>query len=261
MTMPELLTGELPADVVAEAEPEPQPEPKAPEVLQTELTTAQAEIAKLRNDLKALRGLRGKESDRDSLMQDIREEIAEVKRTNAALVKALGSGNTDSLAADVSRIEGETYQQRAARNFQSQYATLWTELQAALTDEDGKAILNLQDSPELEAVRSQWLSFYNAEKMGVPERLAGFATAVAQAHTAVRRFERAAAREDAKKVRTTAAQRTKKALEEAGVHDLDTGAGTAGQHVTADNIDALFTEGRYSPAKYRHFLETGVIRQ
>ena len=125
----------------------------------------------------------------------------------------------------------------------------------------GKAILNLQDSPELEAVRIQWMNYYNAEKMEVPERLAGFATAVAQAHTAVRRFERAAAREDAKKAKTTAAQRTKKALEEAGVHDLDTGAGSAGQHVTVENIDTLFNEGHYSPAKYRHFLDTGVIRQ
>lgn len=196
---------------------------------------AEAARTKVENDLKALRGLRMTEAQREERMTAILEEIrrnaddtAEIKQTNAALIKALGNNTTEELPAEIEKLQGQSAQTRAARNFDLQYRSLWEDFQGAIQDTEGNPILDLEKAPELEEARKTWTAAYNGTGMSAEERLVMFAKGIAQANRATKTALRTRSAAESKKVKDDAQAATKKRLDDAGVLDLDTGPEAGG---------------------------------
>ena len=223
-----------------------------------EAASARAQVAKLENDLKALKGLQGKNSNRDALMQEIKDDIAEVRASNKALFKAMAEGNTENLPQEAARIANEGAQSRANRSFQAQHASLLEQLQEAVQDDDGKPVIDVFTAPELEDDRqslAQLRRDIEAGKASQSEYLGELAGIIARAgKIANRKITADRVKAETRKVEDRA---NKKITEKGGVLDLDTGpgAGAAGPKTLDQltNVDTRF--GRMSPTQRREHRE------
>jgi len=186
---------------------------------------AEAEKVKLNNDLKALRGSRLQQQERDDILHSINDRMDAMERRDEALFKALGDNNPEVLPSEMDRINQERGQDRATQNFVAQYGSLWEDLQETLQDEDKTQILDFFTAPELADIHAEWKRYHSDPQMGQAEKIAGFARLVGQSSRVVRQVERARAKEETKKVKDEARANVKEQLNEAGVIDLDLGPG------------------------------------
>ena len=148
-----------------------------------------AENRKLTNDLKSLRGLRMTESQREDRQAKIEENLDTLGRQMSVLVKALGENTTEELPAEVAKIEWDAQQRGASRSFEAQCQALALDLQEAVQDSEGNAVLDMKTSPELAEARETWTKAYrdaDAGRITHLEYLALFAKVVSQANKAAK---------------------------------------------------------------------------
>lgn len=235
--MPEETKLEAPQPETKEAAPPVLPVQdgaKAPEVtvdgLKAELEATRETAKKLERDLKALRGARVSQEERDARLEDIQADFKAMRETQTKLLGALTQGWVETLPDEVKKIEAEdtertqkVIQERGSRSFTAVHNRLLGELQGLVTGDDGKPILDLNESPEMEGVRETWGRAFNAKDIG------GLAEALNEAHKVMRRLERAQLKEAAKKAAEERVDKAvKQKLDQAAVHDLDTGGGAGG---------------------------------
>jgi len=182
---------------------------------QAQVKERDAEIAKLKNDLKASSGRRGRQNQTEQLLLGQGNDIRTLNSRLDALLKAMSSGDTDNLPAELSAIQEQSVQTQATIDYETQWTELSHELVDSLVDDTGATVLDLHASQELAEVREMWTQAHNRKD------IAGLHRAIAAAQKVARTAERTQ--------RTTSA-----ADEETTEFDLSTGPSAGGAGMSDD---------------------------
>ena len=188
---------------------------------QGQLDERDAEVAKLKNDLKANNGRRGRQNQMEQLLLGQGNDIRTINNRLDALMKAMSSGETYSLPAELSAIQEQAAQTQATLNYESAWNELSQELVDSVVDDTGATVLDLHESPELAAVRDMWTQAHNRRDV------AGLHRAIAEAQKVARSVERS-------QRRVTAPAPPPEELEETGEFDLSTGPSAGGAGMSDD---------------------------
>ena len=182
---------------------------------QAQVQERDAEIAKLKNDLKASSGRRSRQNQTEQLLLGQGNDIRTINNRLDALMKAMSSGETDNLPAELSAIQEQAAQTQASLNYEAEWNELSQELVDSVVDDTGTQVLDLHNGPELAAVREMWTQAHNRKD------IAGLHRAIAAAQKVARTAERTQ--------RTTSA-----ADEETTEFDLSTGPSAGGAGMSDD---------------------------
>ena len=182
---------------------------------QAQVQERDAEIAKLKNDLKASSGRRGRQNQTEQLLLGQGNDIRTINNRLDALMKAMSSGETDNLPAELSAIQEQAAQTQASLNYEAEWNELSQELVDSVVDDTGAQVLDLHNGSELAAVREMWTQAHNRKD------ITGLHRAIAAAQKVARTAERTQ--------RTTST-----AEEETTEFDLSTGPSAGGAGMSDD---------------------------
>jgi hypothetical protein len=182
---------------------------------QAQLQERDAEIAKLKNDLKASSGRRGRQNQMEQLLLGQGNDIRTINSRLDALLKAMSSGETDNLPAELSAIQEQAAQTQATIDYETQWSELSQELVDSVVDDTGATVLDLHSAQELAEVREMWTQAHNRKD------IAGLHRAIAEAQKVARRAERSQ-------------RATRVAEEETTEFDLSTGPSAGGAGMSDD---------------------------
>ena len=182
---------------------------------QAQVTERDAEIAKLKNDLKASSGRRGRQNQTEQLLLGQGNDIRTINNRLDVLLKAMSSGDTDGLPAELTAIQEQSAQTQATIDYDRQWTELSQELVDSVADDTGATVLDLHAAQELADVREMWTQAHNRKDV------AGLHRAIAEAQKVARRAERT--------------QRTAPSAEEETTEfDLSTGPSAGGAGMSDD---------------------------
>ena len=151
---------------------------------QAQVQERDAEIAKLKNDIKASSGRRGRQIQTEQLLLGQGNDIRTINNRLDALMKAMSSGETDNLPAELSAIQEQAAQTQATIDNDTQWTELSQELVDSVVDDTGATVLDLHAAQELAEVREMWTQAHNRKDV------AGLHRAIAEAQKVARRAER-----------------------------------------------------------------------
>jgi hypothetical protein len=151
---------------------------------QAQVQERDAEIAKLKNDIKASSGRRGRQNQTEQLLLGQGNDIRTINNRLDALMKAMSSGETDNLPAELSAIQEQAAQTQASLNYEAEWNELSQELVDSVVDDTGAQVLDLHNGSELAAVREMWTQAHNRKD------IAGLHRAIAEAQKVARTTER-----------------------------------------------------------------------
>ena len=187
-----------------------------------------AKASKAENDKKAIQGARRKADDQDSLLQEILTRLESGEKANAALVRALASQDTEALSGELTTIQSEAAQVRAATRFQTQYKSVYESIIEDAQDDEGKSLVDLEKDERLQAFREEVVAGY---KKG---SIADIVNALPKFHRVIRQIERENAKSAVAKAKEEAEVTSNKKLKSAGLGDHDLGAPAAGSGNSAN---------------------------
>jgi uncharacterized phage infection (PIP) family protein YhgE len=186
---------------------------------QAQVQERDAEIAKLKNDLKASSGRRGRQNQTEQLLLGQGNDIRTINNRLDALMKAMSSGETDNLPAELSAIQEQAAQTQASLNYEAEWNELSQELVDSVVDDTGAQVLDLHNGSELAAVREMWTQAHNRKD------IAGLHRAIAEAQKVARVTERKQRR---------AAPAVAQDQDETDEFDLSTGPSAGGAGMSDD---------------------------
>ena len=205
---------------------EPQEESEAPDGPQEEpdykakTEELEALVSKLQNDQKSRDGLRRKESDRDAELAGFRDEIAAMRKVLTVTMESFQGG--DEFQSQISQINQDAAKSQADRDWNSRYDKEQARLLATVQDEEGNLLISEEDATK---IQTQWQAAWNKAQQGNYDEV--YDTQI-DAQRMVLQEERRKSDAEKKSLREESKQSAKKALEKAGVNDLDTGSAIAG---------------------------------
>ena len=183
----------------------------------------EAQIVKLENDLRSREGQRRKESDRDAELSGLRDELGAVRRMFAELAAGMSSGNLEAVAAQTLQTNQELDRSQADRNWNTRYNGEQERLLATVCEDD-KETLRISEA-DAQVIQDKWKIAWEKAQQGNFDEV--YQTHI-EAHAMVLKEERRKSEEEKQLLRNEAKSAGKKALENAGIADLDTGAAIAG---------------------------------
>ncbi len=182
----------------------------------------QAALDQARNNEKARAGDTRKRETDDSWRARIADELAASNRVVTRFMDHMAQGD-EELKAALLKGRTEDAETQATRTFESTHERLREGLLEIVNDGDGSLLISADDSTKL---LTQWKTA--ADRAGST----GDTSGLYETHITAERMKAEQARKtheaDLRKERETSKTREKKALEKAGVYDMDTGAATAG---------------------------------
>jgi len=167
---------------------------------------SQQRIVQLEKDNKSLRGNLRKGEAQERIIQDNTHKIDAILETMGAVVKAIGSDNSESLGEEVDQIQAKFAQTAASGRYEASHQSLLDRFGELV----GEAGLDLQGAPELKKVRNDW------NKANENRDIAGVSSAFAEGVMLVSKFKEG-------KQDKAVAETRESALEQAAVLDTDTG--------------------------------------
>ena len=180
----------------------------------------EALVSKLQNDQKSRDGLRRKESDRDAELAGFRDEIAAMRKVLTVTMESFQGG--DEFQSQISQINQDAAKSQADRDWNSRYDKEQARLLATVQDEEGNLLISEEDATK---IQTQWQAAWNKAQQGNYDEVYD---AQIDAQRMVLQEERRKSDVEKKSLREESKQSAKKALERAGVNDLDTGSAIAG---------------------------------
>ena len=180
----------------------------------------EALVSKLQNDQKSRDGLRRKESDRDAELAGFRDEIAAMRKVLTVTMESFQGG--DEFQSQISQINQDAAKSQADRDWNSRYDKEQARLLATVQDEEGNLLISEEDATK---IQTQWQAAWNKAQQGNYDEV--YDTQI-DAQRMVLQEERRKSDAEKKSLREESKQSAKKALERAGVNDLDTGSAIAG---------------------------------
>ena len=187
----------------------------------------EAELAranKAENDKKAIQGAKNKQSQQDEMMLEIYTRLDSQEKSNAALIKALAADNIENLGEELNGIQSKAEQGRAAARFQNQYQSVYEGIMEDAQDDDGNALINVENDPRLEDFRTAIIAGHNKGS------IADIVNALPKFHKLLRSIERENAKAAVALAKEEAEESSKSKLRKAGLGDHDLGASAAGSN-------------------------------
>ena len=201
-------------------EPQTNEEPQEEPDYKAKTEELEALVSKLQNDQKSRDGLRRKESDRDAELAGFRDEIAAMWKVLTVTMESFQGG--DEFQSQISQINQEAAKNQAARDWNGRYDKEQARLLSTVQDEEGNLLISEEDATK---IQTQWQAAWNKAQQGNYDEV--YDTQI-DAQRMVLQEERRKSDAEKKSLREESKQSAKKALEKAGVNDLDTGSAIAG---------------------------------
>ena len=182
----------------------------------------EAQVKKMENDLRSKDGQRRRDTDRDAEFAGFRDELGAMRKVFSLYMDALQKGDTYEVQDQISAVNQELAQGQATRDYNSRYDKEMNRLLSTVQDTDGNLFISEDDAIK---IQSDWAAAWERAKTGDNE---GIYDVQIEAAKMVAQEERRRATAERQKLSDEAKNAGKKALEKAGVADLDTGAAIAG---------------------------------
>ena len=182
----------------------------------------EAQVKKMENDLRSKDGQRRRDTDRDAEFAGFRDELGAMRKVFSLYMDAARQGDTDEVQDQISQVNQELAQGQATRDYNSRYDKEMNRLLSTVQDTDGNLFISEDDAIK---IQSDWAAAWERAKTGDNE---GIYDVQIEAAKMVAQEERRRATAERQKLSDEAKNAGKKALEKAGVADLDTGAAIAG---------------------------------
>ncbi len=198
---------------------------EAPEGWEQRAKDAEGQVKSLNDRLSAQGRRQDRVQEAESLALGTNNEVRLLNRRLDALIESVSNGSTDRLPTQMAEIASQAASSQAELEYNDVWTELSQELQEVVLDEDGNAVLDLLNAPELEQVRSTWQVAHGRKDAN------GLARAVGEAQKVMRRAER-----ESVKTRATANARQQAQVdnEAAGNLDLSTGPSSGGSGGMSD---------------------------
>jgi hypothetical protein len=182
----------------------------------------EAQVKKMENDLRSKDGQRRRDTDRDAEFAGFRDELTAMRKVFSLYMEAAQKGDTYEVQDQISAVNQELAQGQATRDYNSRYDKEMNRLLSTVQDTDGNLFISEDDAIK---IQSDWAAAWERAKTGDNE---GIYDVQIEAAKMVAQEERRRATAERQKLSDEAKNAGKKALEKAGVADLDTGAAIAG---------------------------------
>ena len=202
--------------------PESQGEPEQEPDYKAKTEELEALVAKLQNDQKSRDGQRRRESDRDTELTGVRDDVTALRKIMTVYMDGMNRGDPSEVQAQISQINQEAAQSQSNRDWDSRYEKEQTRLLATLQDDNENLLINEEDALK---IQDRWKKAWESAQRGNFEEV--YDTQI-EAQRMVNQEERRKADTDRKVLREEAKSAAKKALERHGINDLDTGSAIAG---------------------------------
>ena len=222
----------------AEEEPQVEEQPVPEEVEETteetpeeevdyraKATALEAQVKKMENDLRSKDGQRRRDTDRDAELAGIRDSLGALQRVFTLYVEDRKMDMSDEAQAQISRVGQELAQGQATRDWNARYEKEQSRLMSTVQDEGDNILISEDDAQKLQ---SDWQAAWAEGSKAARGDFEDVINIQIEAAKMVAQEERRRATSERQKLADEAKNAGKKALEKAGVADLDTGAAIAG---------------------------------
>ena len=214
---------EQPAQEEAEETTEETPEEEVD--YRAKATALEAQVKKMENDLRSKDGQRRRDTDRDAELAGIRDSLGALQRVFTLYVDDRKMDMSDEAQAQISRVGQELAQGQATRDWNARYEKEQSRLMSTVQDEGDNILISEDDAQKLQ---SDWQAAWAEGSKAARGDFEDVINIQIEAAKMVAQEERRRATSERQKLADEAKNAGKKALEKAGVADLDTGAAIAG---------------------------------
>ena len=185
----------------------------------------EAQVEKLTNDLRSRGGQRRRDTDRDAELSGIRDSVGALQKVFTLYMDDRKMDMSDEAQTQISRVNQELAQGQATRDWNSRYEKEQTRLMSTVQDESDNILISEDDAQRLQ---SDWQAAWAEGSKAARGDFEDIINIQIEAAKMVAQEERRRATVERQQLADEAKNAGKKALEKAGVADLDTGAAIAG---------------------------------
>jgi glutamate 5-kinase len=185
----------------------------------------ETEVEKLTNDLRSKDGQRRRDTDRDAELAGIRDSVGALQKVFTLYMEDRKMDMSDEAQAQISRVGQELAQGQATRDWNARYEKEQSRLMSTVQDDGGNILISEDDVVK---IQSDWQAAWAEGSKAIRGDFEDIINIQIEAAKMVAREERRRAADERKRLSEEAKNAGKKALEKAGVADLDTGAAIAG---------------------------------
>ena len=185
----------------------------------------EAQVAKLENDLRSKDGQRLRDTDRDAELAGIRDSVGALQKVFSLYMEDRKMDMSDEAQTQISRVSQELAQGQATRDWNARYEKEQSRLMSTVQDESDNILISEDDAQKLQ---SDWQAAWAEGSKATRGDFEDIINIQIEAAKMVAQEERRRAAVERQKLADEAKNAGKKALEKAGIADLDTGAAIAG---------------------------------
>ena len=185
----------------------------------------ESQVEKLTNDLRSRGGQRRRDTDRDAELSGIRDSVGALQKVFTLYMDDRKMDMSDEAQTQISRVNQELAQGQATRDWNSRYEKEQTRLMSTVQDESDNILISEDDAQKLQ---SDWQAAWAEGSKATRGDFEDIINIQIEAAKMVAQEERRRATVERQQLADEAKNAGKKALEKAGVADLDTGAAIAG---------------------------------
>jgi hypothetical protein len=185
----------------------------------------ETQVDKLTNDLRSRGGQRRRDTDRDAELSGIRDSVGALQKVFTLYMDDRKMDMSDEAQTQISRVNQELAQGQATRDWNSRYDKEQTRLMSTVQDESDNILVSEDDAQRLQ---SDWQAAWAEGSKAAKGDFEDIINIQIEAAKMVAQEERRRATIERQQLADEAKNAGKKALEKAGVADLDTGAAIAG---------------------------------
>jgi hypothetical protein len=185
----------------------------------------ETQVDKLTNDLRSRGGQRRRDTDRDAELSGIRDSVGALQKVFTLYMDDRKMDMSDEAQTQISRVNQELAQGQATRDWNSRYDKEQTRLMSTVQDESDNILVSEDDAQRLQ---SDWQAAWAEGSKAARGDFEDIINIQIEAAKMVAQEERRRATIERQQLADEAKNAGKKALEKAGVADLDTGAAIAG---------------------------------
>ena len=214
---------EQPAQEEAEETTEETPEEEVD--YRAKATALEAQVRKMENDLRSKDGQRRRDTDRDAELAGLRDDVGAMRKILTLYIDDRKMDMSDDAQAQISRVGQELAQGQATRDWNARYEKEQSRLMSTVQDDGDNILISEDDAQKLQ---SDWQAAWAEGSKASRGDFEDVINIQIEAAKMVAQEERRRATSERQKLADEAKNAGKKALEKAGVADLDTGAAIAG---------------------------------
>ena len=185
----------------------------------------ESQVEKLTNDLRSRGGQRRRDTDREAELSGIRDSVGALQKVFTLYMDDRKMDMSDEAQTQISRVNQELAQGQATRDWNSRYEKEQTRLMSTVQDESDNILISEDDAQRLQ---SDWQAAWAEGSKAARGDFEDIINIQIEAAKMVAQEERRRATVERQQLTDEAKNAGKKALEKAGVADLDTGAAIAG---------------------------------